>query len=166
MVNIQDLKQITLLAGMPEDLLHIISSHANLFIFSHDDLLFEANQDIDTFYMLLMGQVALKVELTGEIEIILDTVQTGSSFGVSALVEGARTTSAAICQEPCEVITLSSRKMLQLFRENPKLGYHVMYRLAGHYKQIMNHTANRIIKTMDSQSGFHYGVEDYKNLTL
>ncbi|MCF8044653.1 MAG: cyclic nucleotide-binding domain-containing protein [Desulfarculaceae bacterium] len=166
MVKIQDLKRITLFSDMPDDLLQIIAARANLSIFSTDTHLFEANEDIDTFYMLLMGQVALKVELTEDIDIILDTVQTGSSFGVSALLEGTRTTSAAICQEPCEVITLSGRKMLELFSGNPKLGYHVMYRLAGHYKHIMDNTANRIMKTMDRQSGFHYGIEDYKNLAL
>lgn len=166
MVKIQDLKRITLFSDMPDDLLQIIAARAHLSIFSTDTHLFEANEDIDTFYMLLMGQVALKVELTEEIDIILDTIQTGSSFGVSALLEEARTTSSAVCQEPCEVITLSGRDMLQLFSENTKLGYHVMYRLARHYKHIMDNTANRIMKTMDSRSGFRYGPEDFKNITL
>lgn len=166
MVTIQDLKRITLFSDMPDDLLQVIAARANLSIFSTDTHLFEADEDIDTFYMLLMGQVALTVELTEDIDIILDTVQTGSSFGVSALVEGTRTASSAVCQEPCEVITFSGRDMLQLFSEDSKLGYHVMYRIALHYKHIMNNTANRIMKTMDSRSGFHYGPEDFKNITL
>ncbi|MFO7754287.1 MAG: cyclic nucleotide-binding domain-containing protein [Desulfobacteraceae bacterium] len=166
MVTIQDLKRITLFSDMPEDLLQIIAARANLSVFSTDAHLFEANEDIDTFYLLLMGQVALKVELTPDIDIILDTIQTGSSFGVSALVEGARTSSSAVCQEPCEVITLSGKQMVQLFNDNPKLGYHVMHRLAGHYKHIMDNTANRIMKTMDRQSGFHYVPDDFENFTI
>ncbi len=165
MVKIEDLKKINLLKGLPDHLLEVITSEAQLSIFSTDTVLFETNEDIDTFYMLIMGQVALKVELSSDVNIILDTIQSGSSFGVASLVPGINTSSKAVCQEPCEVITLSSKKMIELFEKYDELGYQVMHRLALHYKKIMDNRTNMIMKTLDFNPQLKDKIVDIETLT-
>ena len=134
---------------------------------SHDALLplFDTDEDIDTFYMLIMGQVAHKVSLSPDVNIILDTIQSGSSFGVASLVPGTNASSTAVCQEPCEVITLSSKKMTQLFEKHNELGYKVMLRLALHYKKILDNRTNMIMKTLDTNPELRHKIDDIESLT-
>jgi len=135
MVKIEDLKRINLLGDFPDHLFKIIASEAQLSIFGQDAELITVNDKVDTFYMLIMGQVAIKKELTPQIDVILDNIQSGSSFGSSALIKGSKATYTAVCQEPSEVITLSGRRMRQLFDENHELAYHMMFGVAKQYKK-------------------------------
>ena len=165
MVKIEDLKKINLLNGLPDNLLEILAPEAHLSIYNTDTVLFDANEDIDTFYMLIMGQVAHKVALSPDVNIIIDTIQSGSSFGVASLVPGTNASSTAVCQEPCEVITLSSKKMIQLFEKHHDLGYQVMLRLARHYKQILDNRTSMIMNTLDNNPEFKHKIADIESLT-
>lgn len=165
MVKIEDLKKIKLLNSLSDDLLEIIVPEAHLSIYNTDTVLFNTDEDIDTFYMLIMGQVALKVALSPDVDIILDTIQSGASFGVASLVPGTNAASTAVCQEPCEVIKLSSKKMTELFKKHDELGYQVMLRLARHYKKIMDNRTHMIMKTLDDNPEFKHKIADIETLT-
>ncbi|MCD4741076.1 MAG: Crp/Fnr family transcriptional regulator [Desulfobacteraceae bacterium] len=165
MVKIEDLKKINLLKGLPDALLEIIAPEAHLSIYNTDTVLFKTNEDIDLFYMLIMGQVAHKVALSPDVNVIIDTIQSGSTFGVASLVPGVNTSSTAVCQEPCEVITLSSKKMTQLFAKHNELGYQVMLRLAQHYKSILDSRTNMIMKTLDDNPELKDKIADIETLT-
>lgn len=165
MVKIEDLKKINLLHDLPDDLLEIMAAEAQLSIYNTDTVLFDTDEDIDTFYMLVMGQVAHKVALSEDVNIILDTIQSGSSFGVASLVPGTNASSTAVCQEPCEVITLSSKKMTQLFKKHHELGYQVMLRLARYYKRILDNRTSMIMKTLENNPEFKNKIDDIETLT-
>ncbi len=165
MVKIEDLKKISLLNGLPDDMLEIIAPEAQLSIYNTGTVLFETNEDIGIFYMLIMGQVALKIALSDDVNVILDTMQSGSSFGVASLVPGTNASSQAVCQEPCEVITLSSKKMTELFEKHNELGYRMMRRLANHYKNKMDNRTNMIQKTLDKTPELKHKIADIETLT-
>lgn len=135
MVKLEDLKPVILLKQMPDHLLEIIAEHAHLSIFGEGSQLITKNEKIDTFYMLIMGQVAVKKELNAKVDIILDYIQSGSSFGIPALLQDSTAFYTAVCQEPCEVITLSGDRMKQLFMENHELAYYLLSAVAKRYKK-------------------------------
>jgi len=166
MVKIEDLKRINLLRNFPDHLFEIIAKEAQLSIFGADTKLIAVNKPIDTFYMLIMGQVAVKRELTPKIDIILDNIQSGSSFGTSALIKGSTANYIAICQEPCEVITLSGERMQQLFKENHELAYYMMLGVAKQYKRKMDTRAQMIMKTLNENPELKEDINDIENLTL
>ncbi|MBU8848014.1 MAG: cyclic nucleotide-binding domain-containing protein, partial [Desulfobacterales bacterium] len=166
MVKIEDLKRINLLKDFPDHLFEIIANEAQLSIFGTDTQLISVNEKVDTFYMLIMGQVAIKIELTPEIDVILDNIQSGSSFGTSALVKGSKATYTAVCQEPSEVITLSGKRMLQLFGENHELAYHMMSGVAKQYKRRMDFRAQMVMKTLDKNPELQEEIKDIDNLTF
>ncbi len=166
MVKIEDLKRINLLRNFPDHLFEIIANEANLSIFGADTKLITAKEQGDTFFMLIMGQVAIKRELTPEIDIILDNIQSGSSFGTSALIKGSIANYTAVCQEPCEVITLSGGRMKQLFKENHELAYYMMLGVAKQYKKYLDTRAQMIMKTLDEHPEFKEEINDIENLTL
>ena len=166
MVKIEDLKRINLLRDFPDHLFEIIANEAQLSIFGEDTHLITVNEKVDTFYMLIMGQVAIKKELTPQIDVILDNIQSGSSFGTSALIKGSRATYTAVCQESSEAITLSGKRMRQLFKENHELAYHMMFGVAKQYKRHLDMRAQMIMKTLDKNPELKEDIKDIENLTL
>lgn len=152
MVTLSDLKRINFLKEMPEHLLEIIAQESQLSIFGTDTQLITNNETVDTFYMLVMGQVAIKQSLTPDIDVIFALVQSGATFGIPALLEGQPSSYTAVCQEPCEVITLSGQTLRRLFDENNELAYYMFKGAANQYKQNMEQRAQMLLKVMDENS--------------
>jgi CRP/FNR family cyclic AMP-dependent transcriptional regulator len=148
MVKIEDLKRINLMKKLPDHLLNIIAKEAQLSIFSTGAQLITVNKKIDNFCMLVMGQVAIKRNITPDIDVILEYIQSGNSFGTSAMIQGTTAFYSAICQEPCEIITVSGDRMIQLFEENHELGYYIMMDVSKRYKRFMDNRAQMIFKTL------------------
>lgn len=166
MVKADDLKRINLLKGIPDHLLEILSNEAQLSIFGAQTELISVNEEMNTFFMLIMGQVAIKRELTTDIDVILDYIQSGNSFGSSSMLQGSKATYTAICQETCEVITLSGPRMIELFESNHELAYYMMSGIARQYKRKMDHRAMMILKTLDEYPDVKDDIKDLDNLTL
>jgi CRP-like cAMP-binding protein len=165
MVKIQDLKQIHMLENMPDRLLTLIGQEAQLSIFSAGTCLFRVGGIVDTFYMVIMGQVALSVALNPDIDVILENIQSGRTFGSSALISGGPATYTAVCQEPCETITLSGPRMQQLFETNQELAFHLMKGVARQYKQTMENRAKMIMKTLARHPEMKASIHDIETLT-
>ncbi len=149
MVKLSDLKRINFLKNIPEHLLEILAQEAQLSIFGTDTQLITDQEKADTFYMLVMGQVAIKQGLTNDIDVIFALVQSGASFGIPALLENQTSSYTAICQEPCEVITLSGKRLRELFCQNDELAYYMFKGAANQYKQNMDQRAEMILKVID-----------------
>lgn len=149
MIKISDLKRINFMKDVPEHLLAIIADEAQLSIFGTGTQLITDSEKADTFYMLVMGQVAIKQALTQDIDIIFALIQSGAAFGIPALLEGQTSSYTAICQEPCEVITLSGRRLRELFDENDELAFHMFKGAANQYKQNMDQRAQMLMKVIE-----------------
>lgn len=165
MVKIEDLKRIGMLGRVPDHLLEILSAEAQLNIYGSHTRLFGVGDKIDTFYMMIMGQVALTVALSDDVDVILDNLQSGGAFGSSALIDGAVASYTAVCQEPCEVITLSGSRMRELFETNKDLAFHLMAGVAGQYKRTMDERARMIMKTLEERPDLKQGIRDIGQLT-
>lgn len=165
MVRIEDLKQINMLASVPDHVLKIISELAQLNIYGKETLLFSKGENIEIFYMIFIGQVELKVPLFEDIDVILDILQAGRSLGSSALFPGATTSYTAVCQEPCEFITLNGKVLQALFNENKELAYYLMAGVAGQYKRTMDRRARMILKTLEEHPELKHRIRDIDELT-
>lgn len=166
MVRIEDLKRINMMKDFPDHVLEKIAAEAHLSIFSTHARLLVINEPVDAFYMLIMGQVAIKNELTPDIDVVLDYIQSGSSFGSSAFMEGATATYTAVCQEPCEAITLSGNRMRKMMGEDRELAFYLLRGVARQYKKKMDTRAHMIIKTLDEHPELKPDILDIHDLTL
>lgn len=158
MIKIEDLKRINMLADMPDHLLKIISELAQLNIYGKDTLLFSQGENIDIFYMIVMGQVELKAPLDEDIDVIFDILQAGRSLGSSAMFSDARASYTAICQEPCEIITLNGKELQDLFNDNKEIAYYLMAGVAGQYKRTMDRRIHTILKTLEKHPELQHRV--------
>lgn len=146
MLTTVDLKRIGLFKDSPDHLLEIIAKEAQISIFSTGTKLISINEQVQTLFMMTMGQVAIIKKLTPEIDVILDYAQSGASFGVSSIVQGSVATYTAVCQEPCEVITLSGKRMMELFKDNDELAYSMLMDVSRQYKRYMDLRAHMLLK--------------------
>ncbi|NWH05385.1 Crp/Fnr family transcriptional regulator [Desulfobacter latus] len=158
MIKIEDLKRINMLADMPDHLLKMISEVAQLNIYGKDTLLFSQGENIDLFYMIVMGQVALKVPLDEDIDVIFDILQAGRSLGSSAMLSDAKASYTAICQEPCEIMTLNGKTLQNLFNDNKEIGYYLMAGVAGQYKRTMDRRLRIILKTLEKHPELQHRI--------
>lgn len=165
MVKIEDLKRINMLKKFPDPLLAIIGQEAQLSILGTQTRLFSVGDELTTFYMLIMGQVAMKVALTPEIDVILENLQSGQAFGSSALIAGSKASYTAICLEPCELITLYGPRMIELFDSHDELAYHLMAGVCGQYKKTMDARALMIKKTLERDPDLRQKIADINELT-
>ncbi len=166
MVKLKDLKRINILKNIPDRLLEIIAREANLSIFGTGTQLLTVQEKAERLYLLVMGQVAVKQPVTDDIDMILAFVQSGGSFGIAALLENQKASYTAVCQEPCEVITLEGEKMIQLFKENNELAFYMLQGAAVQYKQNMDRRAQMVMKVLDEHPGLKEDIEEIKSLTL
>ncbi len=150
MVDKEELRKMHILKDMPERLLEKISSVTHLQIFSADTVLFRQNQQLKYFYMLLTGQVSIEVEISPNVGITLGTIEPGFSCGVSSFIPGSTSSSAAICIETCEFITLSSEKMFEIFQQDRELAYNMMVRVVRLFKHVMDHRTILFFKNLEN----------------
>jgi CRP/FNR family transcriptional regulator, cyclic AMP receptor protein len=160
MVKIENLKCINLLSNLPDEFLEILAKEAHLSIFGESTQLFDVDERVNTFHTMVMDQVAMKIELTDEIDVIIDYVQSGFSFGLSSLLTGAKATYSAVCKEPCEVITLEGSRMIKLFEENKELGYQAMIRMEKKYKATLDRQNQMIKRALGDNPEFKQDVKD------
>jgi len=165
MVKIEDLKRINMLRDVPDHLLDILSREAHLNIYGVNTQLMTIHEKVDTFFMLIMGQVAVQKELTPKVDVVFDYIQSGSSFGTSALMEGSTAFYTAVCQEPCEIITLAGQRIRELFKDNHELAYYMFQGAARQYKKKMDIRAKMIMKTLDENPDLKKDIRDIENLT-
>jgi CRP/FNR family transcriptional regulator, cyclic AMP receptor protein len=151
MVKVEDLKRINLLKHIPEHLLEIIAAEAQLSIFGTDTQLVAMNEPMRYFYMLMMGQVGIRRNITPDIDVIIEFIQSGNSFGASVLLGENKSFYTAVCQEPCEIITVSGERMRHLFEQNHELAYHVLKSVSKRYKRFMDKQARMVFETYHAQ---------------
>ena len=166
MIKIRDLKRVNMLKHLPDHLLELLASEAQLSIFGTHTRLFSKGEQVKYFYMINMGQVALKMSLTPDVDVILDLFQAGRSFGSCSFLSDGTASYSAECEEPCEIITLDGARLKELFKTNHELAFHLKAGVARQYRKSLDNRAKMIMKTLALHPEWKDGITDINTLTL
>ena len=150
MVTFEDLRKIHLLSDLEDSALGRLLPFVQVQIFSRQAVIFKEGQPAEEFYMLLKGKVLLEVTASDNADISLGSVKPGYSFGWSALLPGSSYTSHALCIEPCEVLTISADKLLDILDDHPAIGYQVMKGIVGVLESRLRRRTEQLLKTLRS----------------
>ncbi|MFH2059515.1 MAG: cyclic nucleotide-binding domain-containing protein [Pseudomonadota bacterium] len=134
MVKKEILKPIYLLKELPDHFLEKIGEIAQVQECGKEEILYRQNEVQTVLYMLVKGKVLLNLRSSKGQLLTLDEVLPGRTFGVTALLNESRTTFAAVCAEPCTLITVSGKKMQQLFQQDFEMGHVLMREMVEMYK--------------------------------
>jgi len=148
MVSLDDLRQIYLLANLPESMMQELASLVQLRIFSENATIYREGEEAQDFYMLLKGKVLLEREASPSIMVSLGAVKSGFSFGWSALLPGWSYTTIAISAEPCEILTIPGRDILRVLEENHSIGYRFLTEVVKIYHRRLHRRTDQFLKAL------------------
>ena len=135
MVEKDILKELLFLKELPDPLIEKISSIAVLERHEKHAVLFRQDQDLTHLYMLVSGRVHFTIESAAGKVLILDKIDEGRTFGVSALMEESSSAYTAICAKDSTVVSISGNQLHQLFEQDFKLGHLLMLNVVKLFKK-------------------------------
>jgi len=115
-----------LFEGLSDDSLRRLSAIATSRTLQAGEYLFLLGDDAGDFYVLVKGKVELcfPMPLRGVVkDVSVESVGAGQALGWSALVKPYRFTLSARVTEPSEVVGFGRHDLLQLFDDEPSIGY-------------------------------------------
>jgi CRP-like cAMP-binding protein len=98
-------------------------------------ILYKAGGEANNIYVLEEGQIVALIEMppapgNGSNQIIVDLRNKGSLLGWAALVRPHLYVLSTVCQKPCKMAVMNGRELLDLFEQDPEIGYKVFLGLS------------------------------------
>lgn len=134
-----------LTSGELDDVLRLARERA----FAAGDEIFAEGSYGDEIHILTRGMVRIELALGGETD--CTTVQrftAGQVFGEISLADRRNRSATAQCESDCEVVSIPSNDLLQLFERSYRIGYVVMKNLAAILATRLRKTNSQLISTV------------------
>lgn len=139
MVSPEVLRRYPFFAGLSHDNIVTLANAAEHRHYESGDYFFHEGEELGNFYLVEEGSVAVVMELPDrDVEhkiseqfmggmktkgVTVSTVGSGEVFGWSGLVPPQRTSAGAIAESDCRVVEFDAQLLLNVFDEDPDLGY-------------------------------------------
>jgi CRP-like cAMP-binding protein len=117
-------------AGLPNRLVEELAPLAREMQFTPNHVIFREGEDCHDFYLVVSGRVALEIVSSGT-TLRVQTVSGGDEFGWSAVLMGRGKHFQARALDNVEALAFDGVDMMALCKEDPALGFELMYRLLG-----------------------------------
>jgi CRP-like cAMP-binding protein len=148
MIAKEELKQITMLGYLTDEMLDKLIPITELIYFDKRAVVFRQGDKAQRFYMLKEGKVILEQRITDKIAVSVSAIKPGSSFGWSAMLDGEEYSLDAVCAEPSKVFSFQDEKIKALFEEDHSLGFIMSQRLLHIINRRYEIRTEQFIKTI------------------
>jgi CRP-like cAMP-binding protein len=152
MVEREILKKLLFLRDLPEPLIEKIGAIATLETFEKNAIIFHQHQDLTHLYMVVSGKVHFTIKSASGKALVLDKMDEGRTFGVSALMEESSSAYTAICAKKTTVVAVSGQQMHQLFEQDFKLGHILMLKVVRLFKKRMEMHTRQFLLSLATHS--------------
>jgi CRP-like cAMP-binding protein len=152
MVDIEILKKMLFLRELPDSLIEKIGAIATIETFEKHDIIFHQYEDLTHLYMLISGKVHFTIKSASGKALVLDKIDEGRTFGVSALMEESSSAYTAICVRDTRVVAIPGKQMHQLFVEDFKLGHILMLKVVRLFKARMEMHTRQFLLSLATHS--------------
>jgi CRP-like cAMP-binding protein len=133
--NAQILETVEIFSDLTPEQLEMIYQISTEKICTKGTVIVKENTLSTEIYVILEGEVEILVgtsSLSGGKEKRIGLLERGQSFGEVALVdEGLRSATVRCLSDTCRVLEISRNDLFRLLREDPRIGFMVMYNLAA-----------------------------------
>ncbi len=126
----------SLLATIPpfidvdEGVIRLIEPLFEFYYFPATATIFEQKSVANHLYLLVKGAVDVIYKPYDSPPMTITSIRPGNFFGWSAVIGNVVYTSSAICQEDCEVLRISGRKLRAMCKKHPSAGRIILQLLA------------------------------------
>ncbi len=148
MVEISDLKKMNFMKDMPEDVLDKVAAVAQMADVGNETILIRQGDIQDRIYMLVSGSICINSRATSGKTLTLEELVPGQSFGLSALLENTPSSYTAICDDDCQIISVSSDQLRQVFESDYIVGYQFMEKVVEKFKLRMGRQSKRFMAAL------------------
>lgn len=135
MVSLDFFKKIRVFNGLDDNQLEKIKAGCQEIDFKKGERIFGENKDANNVWVVLEGQVDIRFDLPVRATTEESTVYSETStktFGWSSFVPPYKYILSAYCaSKSCKVARIDKEYLLRLFKSDYRMGYIVMYNLAG-----------------------------------
>jgi CRP-like cAMP-binding protein len=165
MISSKDLKEAELFKGLNSKQLQCLIKHLMEEDFQIGQVVFSQGTPAEKLYILLDGQVSLGIKAKGEVDITAYSINiTGESFGLSSLIKPYRNNVSATCNKRTRVLSIKAEVLRKLMRQNSKMGFEIMEKIAEIYFNRLNSTRamiTNLFKMFRFQTGKSKLIETY-----
>jgi CRP-like cAMP-binding protein len=99
-----------------------------------DEAVFASDGVGSHFFVLLEGSVNLRLPADAhEASLVVGRIGKGDLFGLAPLFGAGRYKTTAQCAEPCKVLAIEAKPLLELLEQNSLVGLHIMRTAAEAY---------------------------------
>src|SRR4030042_5186131 len=165
MNSIKDLKETDLFKGLDTKQLQLLGKHFTERNFQTGEAVFSQGGPAENLYILLEGEVTLGIKVKGEVDITAYPVsKKGETFGLSSLIKPYRNNLSATCIKKTRVLSVNGEVLRKLMKQNSKVGFEIMERVAEIYYKRLNSTRPLIpnlFKMFKFQTGKSKFIETY-----
>jgi len=154
MVSAEVLKEFGLFKGLADSELTKIADICREHTHGEGELCFVQGRKATQLHLSVRGKVDILVRVHEPwgIEVAVHTAKGGEVFGWSALVEPNIYTASAKCVEKVEGLSIEASDLLNLFQENPHIGYIVMKNLSALVSARLTQTREKLAKELAAVS--------------
>lgn len=148
MISYDDMKGIDFFKDFTEDELKAVQVICNEESYKAGAIIFNEVTPARYLYILKSGKVSLDIKVASDKYISILTISNfAEPLGWSALVEPFRFSATARCVEDSTIILVDAMKLLELFKNDYRMGFLVMRRIASLISSRIRDTRLQLIHT-------------------
>lgn len=148
MISYDDMKGIDFFKDFTEDELKAVQVICTEESYKAGDIIFNEGNPALHLYVLKSGKVSIDIKVaSGKYISVLTLSNFGEPLGWSALVAPFRFTATTRCVEDSTIISIDAMKLLELFKNDYRMGFLVMRRIACLISERIRDTRLQLIHT-------------------
>ncbi len=122
MITLDDLR-IPVFSELPDEKLKKLRDVADAIDFEDGDIVYNAGESAEIFYIVLSGEAVLEHELSKDVQVIFSSVEPGYCFGWTALTHQQPRRATARSRGPSRMVRIHALELQRLMDEDHTLGY-------------------------------------------
>lgn len=145
MVQVDDLKQCKIFALFSDSQLSEMAGITEKKSYKKYMRVHERGEQATHLFVVSKGLVSLRDIKSGDlVGISFEICEPGELFGTASLMKPREHTLTAVCLEDSEVVALEAESLLELCKNDPRLGYNLMLTIAELYFDRYKHAKKQL----------------------
>lgn len=130
------LAKVPLFAGLPEDDLRILASHAVARRYRKNTIVLSKGEESDTMYVVRSGRLRVYLDDEQGNEITIRLLGPGDVFGELAMLSGAPRAANVMTMEDCELLVVSRSHFMEYLAANSQIGFRIIRALVQRIQEM------------------------------
>lgn len=148
MISIDDLKNVPLLQGLPNQVFEKLSKIARIQSVKDGEIVYDAEQEAENLYMVKNGKVILESDLMEGTAVTLASIKPGYIFGWYGMIPSSHHSMRAVAAADSDLIVIPGYELRMLMDEDHDFGYQFMNKIFMLMKLRLDRRTGQFLKIL------------------